>query len=122
MSAEIVYERYRDLWLIERAYRITKGTLEVRPMFHFPEKRIEAHVCFCFVAYKVYKELERILRECNINLSVDKVISIAKTIPTVKIRLPKQNKVIYRTMILTPKHKAIAKLLDEQFYKNLPDF
>lgn len=25
-------------------------------MFHFSEKRIEAHVCICFVALKVYKE------------------------------------------------------------------
>ena len=34
-------------------------------------KRIEAHVCICFVAYKVYKELERILKLSDINLSVD---------------------------------------------------
>jgi len=47
---------------IEKAYRVTKGTLEMRPMFHFTSKRIEAHVCICFVAYKVYKELERILK------------------------------------------------------------
>jgi hypothetical protein len=38
-----------------------KGTLELRPMFHFTPKRIEVHVCICFIAYKVYKELERIL-------------------------------------------------------------
>ena len=29
-------------------------------MFHFTERRIEAHVCICFIAYKVYKELERL--------------------------------------------------------------
>jgi len=44
----------------------------------FTAKRIEAHVCICFVAYKVYKELERILRLSGINLSVDKVLNIAK--------------------------------------------
>ena len=27
-------------------------------MFHFTRRRIEAHVCICFVALKVYKELE----------------------------------------------------------------
>ena len=45
----------------ERAFRISKGTLEMRPMFHFTERRIEAHVCICFIAYKVYKELERLI-------------------------------------------------------------
>ena len=57
LSAREVYEQYNGLWVIERAYRITKGTLEMRPMFHFTPRRIEAHVCICFVAYKVYKEL-----------------------------------------------------------------
>jgi len=61
LEAKDVYEQYCGLWVIERAYRVTKGTLEMRPMFHFTAKRIEAHVCICFVAYKVYKELERIL-------------------------------------------------------------
>ena len=54
--AEVV-EQYHGLWVVERAFRITKGNLEARPIFHFTEKRIEAHICICFVAYKVYKEL-----------------------------------------------------------------
>ena len=78
LPANLVYEQYSGLWQIERAFRITKGTLELRPMFHFTKKRIEAHVCICFVAYKVYKELERILKTSNINLSVDSVLNIAK--------------------------------------------
>jgi len=67
------YENYSDLWVIEQAYRVVKGTIELRPMFHFTSNRIEAHVCICFVAYKVYKELERILKQNNINLSVDTI-------------------------------------------------
>ncbi len=88
LPASTVCEQYNELWVIERAYRVTKGTLEMRPMFHFTPKRIEAHVCICFVAYKVYKELERILKTNNINMSVDKVLNIAKTITTIKINLP----------------------------------
>ena len=58
LSAKDVYEQYNGLWVIERAFRVTKGTLEIRPMLHFTPQRIEAHVCICFVAYKTYKELE----------------------------------------------------------------
>jgi transposase len=72
LPAKTVYEEYSSLWQVERAFRITKGTLELRPIFHFTKKRIEAHVCICFAAYK---ELERILKTSNINLSVDKVNS-----------------------------------------------
>jgi transposase len=70
LNPKQVCEQYNGLWIIERACRITKGTLEMRPMFHFTHKRIEAHVCICFVAYKVYKELERILKLSGINMSV----------------------------------------------------
>jgi len=112
------YEQYNGLWVIERAYRITKGTLDMRPMFHFTPKRIEAHVCICFVAYKVYKELERILKVSHINLSVDKVLAIAKTVTTLKIKLPSDGTSITKTMLLTPKHQSIAMLFDENFWNN----
>jgi len=87
-------------------------------MFHFTSRRIEAHVCICFVAYKVYKELERILKISGINLSVDKVLGIAKTITTVKIMLPTSKTSLSKTMLLTSKHKAIEILFDENFWKN----
>lgn len=70
------------MWIIEKAFRVTKGTIEIRPMFHFTPRRIEAHVGTYFVAYKLFKELERVLKMKDINLSVDKVLNIAKTITT----------------------------------------
>ncbi|MDR2839976.1 MAG: transposase, partial [Paludibacter sp.] len=119
LPTKTVYEQYRGLWQVERAFRITKGTLELRPMFHFTKKRIEAHVCICFVAYKVYKELERILKINSINLSVDKVLDIAKTITTLKIKLPISNETMTKTMLLTSKHKSIAILFDQNFWKSV---
>jgi transposase len=118
LPAREVYEQYNGLWVIERAYRVTKGTLEMRPMFHFTPRRIEAHVCLCFVAYKVYKELERILKISNIDLSVDKVLNIAKTITTLKIKLPISGITMVKTMLLTNKHKTIAKLFEDNFWEN----
>ena len=118
LPAKEVYEQYCGLWSIERAFRITKGTLEMRPMFHFTPKRIEAHVCICFVAYKVYKELERVLKISHINMSVDKVLDIAKTITTIKINLPVSGNTMTKTMLLTQRHRSIALLFDEKFWKN----
>ncbi|MDR2586503.1 MAG: transposase, partial [Prevotellaceae bacterium] len=106
------------LWQVEHAFRVTKGTLELRPIFHFTEKRIKAHICICFVAYKVYKELGRILKQNDINLSVDRVLNIAKTITTIKVKLPVSGETMTKTMILTQKHKSIEKLFDQNFWKN----
>lgn len=119
LSANNVYEEYSELWQIERAFRITKGTLELRPMFHFTRKRIEAHVCICFIAYKVYKELERVLKLKGISLTVDKVLDIAKTITTLKIKLPQSDETLSKTMLLTKKHQSIAQLYNENFWKSV---
>jgi len=111
-------EQYSGLWQVERAFRINKGTLEMRPMFHFTEKRIKAHICICFVAYKVYKEMERILKLSGINLSVDKVLNIAKTVTTLKIKLPACRETLTKTMLLTKKHRTIKSLFDKKFWEN----
>lgn len=111
LPAADVISQYHGLWVVERAFRIGKGTLEMRPVFHFTEKRIEAHVCICFVAYKVYKELERVIRGLGMEMSVDKVLAIAKTITTLRIRLP--NGSIYsETLYTTPQQESIKPLLD----------
>lgn len=62
--------------------------------------------------YKVYKELERIIRISRINLSVDKVLDIAKTIATIDIKtggVPGGSK---RTLFLTEEQMNIKPLFD----------
>ena len=112
LPPEEVVSQYRGLWVVERAFRISKSTLETRPVFHFTEKRIEAHVCLCFVAYKVYKELERIISSLHLDMSVDTVIRIAKTITTIRLRLPINGKIIEKTMMLTPEQLSIKPIFD----------
>ncbi|MBQ3594273.1 MAG: transposase, partial [Bacteroidales bacterium] len=100
LPADKIYEAYHNLWTVELAFRIAKSKIEVRPMFHFTKKRIEAHICICFVALKVYKELDRILKLNNINMSVDKVLRMAKTITTLQVRLPLSNEILSKVMIM----------------------
>lgn len=107
-----VVEQYHGLWVVERAFRVTKGNLEARPIFHFTEKRIEAHICICFIAYKVYKELERIIKLAKIELSVDTVLKIAKTVATIKINMPNNGKVKQQTLLLTQAQYSIKRLFD----------
>lgn len=110
-----IYAAYHNLWHVERAFRISKSKIEIRPIFHFTRRRIEAHVCICFVALKVYKELERILKMTDIKMSVDKVLALAQTIVTIQIRLPQNKEIINKTMLMK-RHQRIAALFDENFW------
>ena len=114
LPATDVIEQYHGLWVVERAFRITKGSLEARPIFHFTERRIEAHICICFVAYKLYKELERLLRTLGIHLSVDKALDIAKTISTVTVALPDGTQDT-RIMLMTEEQRQLQPLLPSNF-------
>ena len=114
LSAADVIEQYHGLWVVERAFRITKGALESRPIFHFTERRIEAHICICFVAYKLYKELERILKALGIAISVDKALDIAKTISTVTVALP-DGTTDARIMLMTDEQRLLRPLLPSVF-------
>ncbi len=110
LPASQVVEQYHGLWTIERAFRISKTNIEMRPMFHFTSKRIEAHICICFVALKVYKELERLVKASNINLSVDRVLDIAKTIITIGIKSPCDENIAFETLFLTEEQNKIRTL------------
>ena len=110
-----IYAAYHNLWHVEKAFRISKSKIEIRPMFHFTRRRIEAHVCICFVALKVYKELERILKMETVDISVDKVLEMAKTVVTIQINLPKSRQTVCKVMLMK-RHQKIAFLFNEEFW------
>jgi len=98
-----VIENYSQLWQVEKAFRISKTDLRIRPIYHRLKNRIEAHICICFSAYTVYKELERLLRLNNIDLSPEKAINVIKEIRQLRYVLPKSKQV--KTKILQPTDK-----------------
>jgi transposase len=63
-----IIDQYHNLWKVEKAFRMSKGDLAERPIFHRRIKRIESHILICFVSLLVMKETERILNTKNISL------------------------------------------------------
>jgi transposase len=110
LDKEQVIENYNNLWKIEKAFRITKNEIKVRPVYHYKQRRIEAHISTAFVAYKVYKELERQLNEKEAKLSPQKAIEIAKGVYTVEIKLKSTGKKLRKTLFLNESQQKLAKL------------
>ena len=67
LPPKVVINQYNQLWHIEKAFRISKTDLRIRPIYHHLERRIKSHICIAFVSYAIYKELERILAPHNIS-------------------------------------------------------
>ena len=62
------------------------------------------------MAYKVYKELERLLKIKKADLSPEKVIEIVQSIFEIEMTTPKMKEKIKKTLILTHEHIQIAKI------------
>ena len=112
MSKSDIIDNYSHLWRIEKAFRVSKTDLKIRPIYHRKQKRIEAHICLNFVAYKVYKELERQLKEKKSDLSPEKVIEILQSIYQIEIRNPINNELIQQTILLNDEHRNYQDLLN----------
>ena len=67
-----VIENYKNLWHIEKAFRMSKTDLRIRPIYHRLKHRIEAHICISFTAYCIYKQLETVLHKEKSSLSIRK--------------------------------------------------
>jgi transposase len=83
-----VVDNYKQLWQIEKAFRISKTDLKIRPIYHRLRHRIEAHICVAFVAYNIYKELERILQKAKSHLSLKESAELTHTIYQLNVVLP----------------------------------
>jgi transposase len=101
MNAADVIDNYKQLWHIEKAFRISKTDLRIRPIYHRLAHRIQAHLIIAFCSYKLYKELERQLQEKKLNLSAQKAVEIMQSIFTVTTKLPVSRKTIRLIMAKT---------------------
>lgn len=83
-----VVENYKNLFHIERAFRMSKTDLRIRPIYHRLRHRIEAHICIAFTAYSVYKELERVLYKEKSEISLRKAAELTQNMYSVTYTLP----------------------------------
>jgi transposase len=58
-TPETMWKTYIQLWEVEAAFRIHKSELTIRPIWHQKEKRVQAHILVCFLAYVLWKTLEQ---------------------------------------------------------------
>ena len=88
LSNEDIITNYKELWHIEKAFRMSKTDLRIRPIYHRLRNRIEAHICISFAAYSIYKELERILYQEKSTLSLRKAAEATHNMYQVIYQLP----------------------------------
>jgi len=75
-SDEQIVTAYRSAWKIEHAFRQMKDTshLSVRPIFHWSDQKIDVHIFYCVLAYRLCCLLQKELDEFGIQDSLSRIL------------------------------------------------
>jgi transposase len=71
-SAEEFWETYIQLTVVERAFRVLKSELLLRPVWHHYSGRVEAHVLICVLAYALWKTLDHLAKQAKLQTLIHK--------------------------------------------------
>lgn len=115
LSDNEVIDNYKNLWHIEKAFRMSKTDLRIRPIYHRLRNRIEAHICISFTAYCVYKELERMLYEEKSTLSLKKAAELTHNMYQVTYTLPESKQTKSRLLNMEQDQAELYRLVCKNF-------
>ncbi len=94
---------------------MSKTDLRIRPIYHHLKHRIEAHICLSFVAYSIYKELERVLYENKSSLSLKKAAEITHNIYQVTYQLPDSKQYKSKLLNMDNEQKELYEIILQNF-------
>ena len=89
LNTTTILDHYRHLFQIEQTFRTFKSHLETRPMFHWTPKRIEGHICLCYITYTIQHYL---LTKLNKNKYKISERQLRKNLDRMQVSLVEQKK------------------------------
>jgi transposase len=108
-SAEELWKAYIQLTEAEGAFRIHKSDLAIRPVWHQKEKRVQAHILVCFLAYVLWKTLGAMCRQAGLGDEPRRVLEELGKVRLVDVVMPTQTGATIRKRCITrpTEHQAI---------------
>jgi len=65
-SAQEFWETYIQLTVVEKAFRVLKSELLLRPIWHHYSGRTQAHIFVCVLAYTLWKTLDHLAKQAGL--------------------------------------------------------
>ena len=88
LSAQEAVRAYKQLQEVEDAFKEMKDFLKLRPVYHYRQGRVEAHVFVCVLAYLLEKMLALRLAQAGVQLTPRRALEELESIQVVTLRLP----------------------------------
>jgi transposase len=107
-----LWKAYIQLTQAEAAFRIQKAQLNVRPIWHQREDRVQAHILVCFLAFVLWKSLEMWQQRAGLGNSPRTILEELARIQSHDVVLPNTTHGQVRLRCVTQPDPAQAALLD----------
>lgn len=107
-----LWQAYIQLTQAEAAFRIQKDQLNLRPIWHQREDRVQAHVLVCFLAFVLWKSLEMWQRRAGLGNSPRTILEELARIHSHDVVLPTAAHGPIRLRCVTQPDSDQAALLD----------
>jgi len=107
-----LWKAYIQLTQAEAAFRIQKDQLNVRPIWHQREDRVQAHILVCFLAFVLWKSLEMWQQRAGLGNSPRTILEELARIQSHDVILPTATNGQIRLRCVTHPDHAQAALLD----------
>jgi transposase len=111
-SDQQLWKAYIQLTQAEAAFRIQKDQLNVRPIWHQREDRVQAHILVCFLAFVLWKSLEMWQQRAGLGNSPRTILEELARIQSHDVILPTATHGQVRLRCVTQPDPAQAALLD----------
>jgi transposase len=111
-SDQQLWKAYIQLTQAEAAFRIQKGQLNVRPIWHQREDRVQAHILVCFLAFVLWKSLEMWQQRAGLGNSPRTILEELARIQSHDVVLPTPTQGQVRLRCIAQPDAAQAALLD----------
>jgi hypothetical protein len=83
-----LWQWYLQLQQAEAAFRTTKTDLHLRPVFHYKDERVDAHILVCFLALALWRTLEMWMKSKGLGTCARQLVGEVATIKSLDVILP----------------------------------
>ena len=87
LSAFDAVRLYKDLTDVERAFANLKDVIDLRPIYHRTDARVEAHIFVAALAFLLHRAIEKKLKAARLDLSATEALTALKSVRVVDIDL-----------------------------------
>ena len=87
LSAVEAVRLYKELSEVERAFANLKDVIDLRPIYHRTDERVQAHIFVAALAFLLHRAIEKKLKAAGLDLSATEALTALKSVRVVEIDL-----------------------------------